>query len=181
MHSKQPILATVAIFILALAAPAVFAETKIGVVDVQSAILQSEEAKRLLKQIQDEFKDEESEIRAVQSERVALYERLQKDNEVMSASEKRRLQQQIESKTNDLTYLSQKVQRQIEARQQELFQGIDSKVQKAIEELVLEDDYDLIFHRSHVLWAGDLYDLTRKITEKLNLLNPPPAAKKTGN
>ncbi len=171
MPTKQRILAIMAISLLALAAPAALAEVKIAVVDVQNAILQSEEAKRLLAQIQSEFKDEEEEIRELQSEAASLYERQQKDSEVMSDAEKRRLQQQIESKNNDFVYLRQKLQRQIEERQKELFAGIDGKVQKAIEDIVLADDYDVIIPRQAALYVGDLYNITRKVTEKLNELD----------
>lgn len=172
MQMKQRILAktlaTMMTFLLAMSAPAAFAEVKIAVVDVQAAILNSEEAKRLLKQIQEEFSGEEEKIRNIQSEAAVLYERLQKDAEVMSDAEKRRVQQQIESKNNDFVYNRQKLQRLIEERQQELFTGVDQKVQAAIELLVKTDDYDLIMPRQAALYAGDLYDITRKVTEKLN-------------
>lgn len=168
MHIKQRILAILAIFALAFTAPTVFAEVKIAVVDVQSAILQSEEAKRLLQQIQTEFKGEEDEIRQIQSDAAAMLQRAQKDADVMSDAEKRRLQQQIESKNNDFVYLRQKLQRQIEERQKELFAGIDAKVQKAIEDIVLQEDYDLVLPRQAALYVGDLYNITRKVTEKLN-------------
>ena len=88
----------------------------------------------------------------------------------MSEAEKRRVQQQIESKNNDFVYNRQKLQRLIEERQQELFAGIDAKVQKAIEELVKNEDYDLIVPRQAALYVGELYNITRKVTEKLNEL-----------
>lgn len=171
MHIKQRILAILAISVLAFTAPFASAEVKIAVVDVQNAILQSEEAKRLLAQIQGEFKGEEDEIRKIQSEAAALLERMNKDADVMSDAEKRRLQQEIESMNNDFVYLRQKLQRQIEERQKELFTGIDGKVQKAIEELVLSEDYDMILPRGAVLYVTDLYNITRKVTEKLNQLD----------
>ena len=173
MQIKQRIRAiilTVAAAVIGLAAPNVLAEVKIAVVDVQAAILNSEEAKRLMAQIQNEFKDEEEKIRNIQSEAAVLFERLQKDAEVMSEAEKRRVQQQIESKNNDFVYNRQKLQRLIEERQQELFAGIDAKVQKAIEELVKNEDYDLIVPRQAALYVGEIYNITRKVTEKLNEL-----------
>ena len=78
------------------------AEVKMAVVDVQRAILSSEEAKRLLAQIQTEFKNDEERIRTIQTEAAAMLERAQKDAEVMSDTEKRKLQQQIEGKTTTL-------------------------------------------------------------------------------
>lgn len=157
--------------LLAFSTPAALAEVKIAIVDVQGAILQSEEAKRLLQQIQDEFKDEEDEIRQIQTDAAAMMERLQKDAEVMSDVEKRRIQQQIESKNNDFVFFRQKLQRQVEERQQELFAGINGKVQKAVEELVKSDDYDLILPRQAALYVNPVYNITRKVTEKLNELD----------
>ena len=96
----------------------------------------------------------------------------------MTESEKRKLQQQIESKNNDFVYLRQKLQREIEERQKELFTGIDAKVQKAIEDLVLEEDYDLILPRQAALYVGDLYNITRKVTERLNAIDADAQKKK---
>lgn len=175
MSMRGITLTVVTTLIMALGAPAAHAEVKIAVVDVQSAILNSEEAKRLLAQIQEEFKGEEAEIRKIQSDAAAMLERLQKDSDVMSDAEKRKLQQEIESMNNDFVYLRQKLQRQIEERQNELFAGIDQKVQKAIEELVLAEDYDVILPRQAALYVGDLYNITRKVTEKLNQLDAASA------
>ncbi len=149
------------------------AEVKMAVVDVQRAILSSEEAKRLLAQIQTEFKNDEERIRTIQTEAAAMLERAQKDAEVMSDTEKRKLQQQIEGKNNDFVYHRQKLQKAIEERQAELFAGVDDKVKKAIEALVMAEDYDMIIPRQAALYVGDLYDITRKVTEKLNELDKP--------
>ena len=171
MQIKQRILAVIAICVLTLTAPFAFAEVKIAVVDVQRAILNSEEAKRLMAQIQQEFRTDEDEIRKIQTDAAALLEKAQKDAEVMSDAEKRRVQSEIESKNNDFVYLRQKLQKEISARQAELFSGTEAKVQKAIEELVLKNDYDVILPRAAALYVGDLYDITRKVTEVLNDLD----------
>lgn len=152
-----------------------WAEVKIAIVDVQKAILSSEQARGYMEQIQKEFKDDEDEIRNLQTDAAALLERLQKDGEVMSDIEKRKLQRQIEDKNDYFVFLRKKLQKQIDDRQQELFAGIDQKVQKAIEELVLSDDFDIIIPRHAALYVADLYDITRKVTEKLNTMDKPKA------
>ncbi|MBC8475761.1 MAG: hypothetical protein H8D52_00270, partial [Gammaproteobacteria bacterium] len=53
------------------------------------------------------------------------------------------------------------------------FAGTEVKVRKAIEELVLENDYDMILPRAAALYVGELYDVTRKVTEKLNEMDKP--------
>jgi Skp family chaperone for outer membrane proteins len=52
-----------------------------------------------------------------------------------------------------------------------LFAGIDQKVQSAIEELVKSDDYDLIVPRQAALYVSEIYNITRKVTEKLNQMS----------
>jgi outer membrane protein len=173
LRCKQGIAAILAICVCTLASPIAFAEVKIAVVDVQRAILGSEEAKKLLAQIQTEFSKDEDQIKVIQRDAAALLERAQKDAEVMSDAEKQRIQSEIESKNNDFVYLRQKLQKAITARQTELFSGTEAKVQKAIENMVLENDYDLILPRAAALYVGDLYDITRKVTEKLNELDKP--------
>lgn len=167
MQIKQATLAIVAALTMAFAVPA-FADVKIAVVDVQNAILNSDQAKRLLAQIKSEFKGQEDQIRKIQSDAAALLQRAQKDSDVMSDAEKRKLQAQIDSKNNDFVYLRKKLQKQIQDRQTELFTGVDQEVQKAIEDLVRSEDYDLIIPRQAALYVGDVYNITRKVTEKLN-------------
>jgi len=168
---KKRITALFAILMFAAISPLAAAEMKIAIVDVQTAIAASDEAQRLITQIRDEFKGDEDNIKLIQTEAAELLQKLQKDAEVMSEDEKRRVQQEIESLNNDFVYQRQKLQKELQARQTELFQGIDGKVQKAIEELVLQNDYDLVLPRGAAIYVGDLYDVTRKVTEKLNELD----------
>jgi outer membrane protein len=149
------------------------AEVKLAFVDVDRAVASSAAAKELLTQLQGEFSTDEDTIKSIQTDAAALLQRLQKDGEVMSEDEKRRLQQEIESLNNDFVYQRQKLQKEVAARQSELFAGTEVKVRKAIEELVLENDYDMILPRAAALYVGDLYDVTRKVTEKLNEMDKP--------
>ena len=147
---------------------AAVAEIKLAFVDVDRAVASSESAQKLLQQLQQEFSADEDTIKTIQTEAAALLQKMQKDSEVMSEDEKRRVQQEIESLNNDFVYQRQKLQKEVAARQQELFAGTDSKVRQAIEDLVRENDYDMILPRAAALYVGDLYDVTRKVTEKLN-------------
>ena len=171
MQIKQRILAVLTALTFLAAAPAAFAETKLAVVDVQSAILNSESAKKISAQISSEFTSEQESIKKLETDAAVLLERMQKDGEVMSDAEKRKVQQQIESINNDFVYERQKLQKAVDERRNELFAGIDQRVQTAINELVLSEDYDIILPRQAVLYAGDLYDITLKVTEKLNMID----------
>lgn len=166
---QQPsIMAAVLALLVSVVSLPALGEIKIGVVNVQGAILASEEAKRLTAQIKEEFSDDEQAIVALQTEANTKIQQMQKDADVMSEAERRRVQQELESINNDFVYQRQKLQRQIDERQQELFAGIDQKVSRAIEDLVRDEDFDIIIPRQAAIYVSDVYDVTRKVTEKLN-------------
>ena len=149
------------------ASAAATAEVKLAFVDVDRAVASSESAQKLLQQLQDEFASDQETIEKIQTEATALLQKMQKDSDVMSEDEKRRVQQEIESLNNDFVYQRQKLQKEVAAGSK-LFAGTDVKVRNAIEELVRDNDYDMILPRATALYVGDLYDITRKVTEKLN-------------
>ncbi|MDG1112678.1 MAG: OmpH family outer membrane protein, partial [Pseudomonadales bacterium] len=93
------------------------AEMKIAVVDVDRAVAGSEAAQKLLRQLQEEFKTDEDTIKKIQTEAAELLQKMQKDADVMSDDEKRRVQQEIESLNNDFVYQRQKLQKEVAARQ----------------------------------------------------------------
>lgn len=173
MRLAKSILTIVVLSLGFLGSTTAMAEVKIAFVDVDRAVASSEAAKKLLMQLQGEFSTDEDTIKSIQTDAAALLQRLQKDGEVMSEDEKRRLQQEIESLNNDFVYQRQKLQKEVAARQGELFAGTEVKVRNAIEELVLENDYDMILPRATALYVGELYDVTRKVTEKLNEMDKP--------
>ena len=173
MRIAKNILSIVVLGLGVIASTTAIAELKLAFVDVDRAVASSEAAKELLTQLQGEFSTDEDTIKSIQTDAAALLQRLQKDGEVMSEDEKRRLQQEIESLNNDFVYQRQKLQKEVAARQSELFAGTEVKVRKAIEELVLENDYDMILPRAAALYVGELYDVTRKVTEKLNEMDKP--------
>ena len=173
MRLAKNILSIVVLGLSVIVSTIAIAEVKLAFVDVDRAVASSAAAKELLTQLQGEFSTDEDTIKSIQTDAAALLQRLQKDGEVMSEDEKRRLQQEIESLNNDFVYQRQKLQKEVAARQSELFAGTEVKVRKAIEELVLENDYDMILPRAAALYVGDLYDVTRKVTEKLNEMDKP--------
>ena len=51
-----------------------------------------------------------------------------------------------------------------------LIQSMTARYQEAVEALVLSDKYDLILPRQSIHYRHELYDVTAKITEKMNAL-----------
>ncbi len=143
-------LTTWSAILLLFAAGSAAAELKIAVLDTQRALIESEEAQALLAQAQQELQAEQDQLQSLNDEIVALTEQLQKDGEVMSPAEQRRMQKEIEDKQIDLQFLGNKLQKEVNDRRQEL------------------EGYDMIMERGSLRYVNSKHDITRRVTEKLN-------------
>lgn len=134
----------------------------------ERALAESEEAKVLLQQIQSELQKEQDEVRGLGEEIVALQEKLQKDGEVMSATEQRKVQKDIEDKQIDYQFLVNKLQKEVNDRRQELLGQMLPKIDKVLKDLIELEGYDMIMQRGNLYYVNSKHDITRKVTEKLN-------------
>lgn len=152
------------------------AELKIAVLDTQRALVSSEEAKALLEQVQNELKKEEEEVNALGAEIQALQEKLQTDGEVMSPSEQRKAQKDIEDKGLEFEFLRNKLQKALQDRQQDLLRVMVPKVDAVLKDLIELEGYDLIMERANLRYVNPKHDITRRVTEKLNQKRDAPSS-----
>lgn len=156
--------------VLALSAVSAFAEMKVASLDVLRAISDSEEAKTLFTTVQQELQSDQDALTALQVEIGSLRERLTKDSEILSDSERRRLVNDIESKQADLQFQANKLRKEFNDRQQEIISQIVPKLDAVLKDLVEIEGYDFILNKNQqtVLYVNTKHDITRKVTEKLN-------------
>ena len=170
MRYKRGILTVLTSFIMAVSPLTSFAEAKIGISDAQRAILQSEVGKQGMDQINAAYVEQEEQLKEMQKEITTLLEKLKKDTELMSDQEFGDLYQEISVKRAQMGQLVEQVQ-QVKAQQVDrLIQSLTGRYQEAVEALVLSEKYDLILPRQSVHYRHELYDVTSKITEKMNAL-----------
>jgi outer membrane protein len=155
---------------MAMTSSTAFGEVKIGVADPQRAILQSEIGKQQMGNIDAQFTAQEDLLKEMQKESTSLLEKLKKDTELMSDQEFQNLLQEISLKRAQMNQLVQEVQRVKLEQTDRLIQALTPRYQEAIEALVLSEKYDLIVPRQSVHYRHELYDVTAKITEKMNAL-----------
>jgi outer membrane protein len=161
-------LALHAAWMLLLVAGPVAAELKIAVLDTQRALMESEEAQSLLAKAAEDLRAEESSLKALGEEIVSIQDKLQTDGEVMSASEQRKLQKDIEDKQIDYQFRANKLQKEVNDRRQEILQQLVPKMNAVMEDLIGVEGYDMIMERGSLRYVNPKHDITRKVTEKLN-------------
>ncbi|MYE14356.1 MAG: OmpH family outer membrane protein [Gammaproteobacteria bacterium] len=151
-----------------LAAVDASAQLKIAVLNVQRALGESEEAKGLAEGIQQDLQEQQDELQALQEEIQALQEQLEKDAEILGDDEKRRIGKDIEDKRLDLEFGANKLQKEVQDRQEEILRQMAPKLDAVLKDLIEIEGYDVVLQRSGLLYVNTKHDITRKVTEKLN-------------
>lgn len=151
----------------------VWAEGKIAVFDLQTAILQTDAAQERLKELrgEDEYKKNKAEFDRIKSEGEALVQSYQKDSAIMSDEQKATAQQKINSMQEDLEHVAGKLQQSEQVAAQAMFQEMGPKVQEILREIIEKEGVGLLLQRQAVIHAEPSYSLTAQVTDKLNQLN----------
>ena len=144
------------------------ADMKIVVLDSIRAIMESDEAKVLAEAANKEMEAEQKDLQANAKQMQDLQEKLQKDGEVMSEAEKRTTRKEIEDIQIDLQFRTQKFQKEVQDKRQEILQALAPKFDKVLKDIIQVDQIDLIMAPNSLQYANSKHDITLRVTEKLN-------------
>ena len=154
MRVNQSVMAILATFSMAMVSLAAIAESKIGIVDPQRAIMQSEIGKQSVEQIIARFSEQDDMLKENNKEITTLLEKLKKDTELMSDQEFQNLLQEIGVKQNQNAQGLQEINRAKSELSQRVIQSLTPRFSEAIDALVLSDKYDLILTKGQcLLWS----------------------------
>ena len=154
--------------VLALLAAPVHAQTRIGVVDLRQALFSSEGARKFSEQLQQEFADEEARVRSAQEEARRMQQRLERDGAMMNENERQRAMEQFQEKAQEFNFLKQRLDATVNNRKQQFLEQARPDVDRAVRELLEENNLDIILPAEAVVYAKPDMDLTPKLLEKLN-------------
>ena len=157
----------------ALSAPALGAG--IAVVDTSAVVAASDAAKKAGDKYEAATKVQRERMDKLKEELQALQAKYQKDQAILSETERKALQKQAEDKAGEFQRLGQAVTEAKQRTEQELQGTLVPKVRAIIEELRKANKYDMVLeHQAGVLAVDPALDLTRKVIDRVNAA---PAAK----
>lgn len=164
-------LLSLALLVCALALPGVsMAQGKIAVVDLKEAILQTDVAKKRLTEIRNEkdYKANKSEFDKLQAEFEKLVKKLQKDAAVMSQEQQVAARQKLATKQGDLEHVTGKLRQAEQVAGQALLNEMGPNVEAVLRDIIEAEGIGLLLQRGSVIHADAGYNITAKVTEKLN-------------
>lgn len=146
--------------------PAFGAELKVGYVNAARLMDESPQATEVSKRLKDEFAVKEGELQAGQKKLKQIEDQLARDGAVMSESERRRLERDLETMKRDLRRSAGEFREDLNLRRNEEVGRLLEFVQQAIEGIGKDQGYDLIVYEG-IAFASPKIDLTDKVLEKL--------------
>lgn len=155
---------------LAITASVAQAQGKTAVLNIQQAILLTDESQTRFKELraQAAYKDNKKQLDQLRKEHDDIIKKLQKDMAVMSDDQKRQQQGIIEEKRADIEHVMRKLQGAEQQLGQMLMQELAPKLQEVVTELIKTEGIGLLLNSEAVLHADNSYDITAKVTDRLN-------------
>jgi outer membrane protein len=161
----------VCVAFLLVSGAALAQEPVVGVVNLEQALFNSTAAQELQAVIQEEFKDDQTRAETLNTELTELVEKAQRDESIMSDAEKRKLSSDAQEKQVQLQMISERVQAALQERNQAFIDSMRENLSAAIQSVVEEGGYNIVLNADSVAFFDNAYDITGKVTAKLNELN----------
>jgi outer membrane protein len=165
--------ATLAV-VLSLCGRTAFAQMKVAVVDLQRAVMQTEDGLRAQATLKKLFDSRQQELNKRQTDMQKQKEDIDKQSRVLSQAALQKKVDEWQKQMVELQTTFVEYNKELEKKQKELTDPIFERVLGAVKRVAGTDGYDLIVDRATVAFSrGDL-DLTDKIIQLANG-SPAPA------
>jgi outer membrane protein len=180
---------TLAAGIATMASAQTAAPNKVGVIQVQSALIATRDGQKAAKELEERMAPRKKELDGKQAEIRDLQERLQKGGNTLSDSAKEDLTRNIDQKTKSFNRQVEDAQAELEHEQQKVLNQLGQKMMQVIDKYAQEKGFSVILDVSNqntpVLYASNTVDITKDIIELYDKSNiaasslpagPAPAA-----
>jgi outer membrane protein len=164
------------------AAPAAASvKLSIAVIDMQKAILQTEEGKAAKVKIEKDAQSKRDALIKQQDDLNALGQEFQSQQSVLSDESKLERQKEIQSKMQALRTAQISFEQEVRRKEMEETQKIIESLQKIIDEMSRKKGYDFVFERNAgaLLYAPSVEDITDEVVKLYNGRSSSKPAKGT--
>lgn len=154
--------------------------TKVGVINIQQAILSTKDGQRAAQELQARFDPRRKEIEKKNGEIQALQDTYRKSANTASEEQRARTAREIDQKQKSLQRDTEDAQAELEQEQQKLFSELGGRVMQVIDKYARDNQYTLILdvsaQQSPVLYMATGTDITGEVVKMYDANAPAPAA-----
>ncbi len=150
--------------------PALAKDVKVGVVNIQRVMEESEPGEAALKQLKNSFDEMKVELDRRKEDVVKLRQEIQKQSLVLSQEAQIDKETKYKQKVRDFRGLQQSYQKKMQIKEEKLTKPILEELQKVIDDFGQARGYTLILDKknSAVIFQNDRVEITDLIVKELN-------------
>jgi outer membrane protein len=156
------------------------APTKVGIINIQQAILSTRDGQKAADELQQRYEPKRKELEQKQNEINALRDQLNRGSNTMSEEARQALIRQIDQKTRALNRDTEDAQADFEQDQNRILQELGQRMMVVIGKYARDNGYALILDVSSpqtpVLYAANGIDITSDIVALYDKNTPTDAA-----
>jgi len=154
--------------------------TKIAIIHVQNAILQTKDGQKAAADLTATFNPRQQELEKRRSQLTALQEQLRKGSATMSDDAKTKLMRDIDATTTRVNRDTQDAQTDLDEAQGKVMQELGGKMMAVLEKYATQNGFAVVLDVSNpqtpVLWAASAVDITNDIVKLYDQAYPGTAA-----
>jgi outer membrane protein len=159
---------------------AVAPPNKVGIINIQQAILSSNEGRRDFEALSKKYEPKQAELTRANAEIDALKKQLSTQENTLNEEARAKLVKQIDTKQRDLQHAAESAQADFQSEQNDLANKIGSKIMQVLDKYAKDNAYAVILdvsnQQSPVLWADiRSVDVTDPIVAAYNTQSGVPA------
>lgn len=159
----------IVVLALALQSQSISAQdTKIGILNAIQALFNSDAARVVQQELEQEFAQDEQRANELTEELTSLQEQYQQNEAVMSEDEIRRMNTDAQDLQVQLQLIQERVQTALQEKNQEFIQSMQEELTQAVLDVVAEGGFDLILNTESAPYFAPVLDITPRVTAKLN-------------
>jgi outer membrane protein len=141
---------------------------KIGYIDIQKVIAESQAGKRARDRFQAQVKKAEADIQKERQEIERLKADLDKKGPLLKDEERRNLESDLQKRSVNLQRSMSDYQQELQVKNNEMMSDILKELEKIVNEVGKADKFTLILERSQILYSDQGIDITNKVIETYN-------------
>lgn len=146
---------------------------KIGFIDVQRAISESQAGKRAKEKFQAQIKKAEGDLLKEKSELERLKADLDKKGPLLKDEERRNLEVELQRRYTNYQRGMTDQQQDLRQKESEMTADILKELEKIVNEVGKAEKFTLILERSQVLYSDQGIDITNRVIDAYNARNKP--------
>jgi outer membrane protein len=141
---------------------------KIGYIDIQKVISESQAGKRARDRFQAQVKKAESDIMKERQDIERLKAELDKKGPLLKDEERRNIEADLQKRSVNLQRSMSDHQQELQVRNNEMMSEILKELEKIVNEVGKAEKFTLILERSQILYSDQGIDITSKVIDTYN-------------